>query len=55
MLKTYSKEAIQNIKNYVCDNVDFTGYDKYAYIEKYVFLLKTLVICVSFSLLLKLF
>lgn len=35
MLKTYSKEAIQNIKNYVCDNVDFTGYDKYAYIEKF--------------------
>lgn len=35
MLKTYSKEAVKNIKNYVCDNVDFTGYDKYAYIEKF--------------------
>lgn len=35
MLKTYSKEAIENIKKYVCDNVDFTGYDQYAYIEKF--------------------
>lgn len=35
MLKTYSKEAVQNIKNYVCDHVDFTGYDQYAYIEKF--------------------
>lgn len=35
MLKTYSKEAVKNIKKYICDNVDFTGYDKYAYIEKF--------------------
>lgn len=35
MLKTYSKEAIKNIKKYVCDHVDFTGYDQYAYIEKF--------------------
>lgn len=35
MLKTYSKEAIENIKKYVCDNVDFTGYDQYTYIEKF--------------------
>lgn len=35
MLKTNSKEAIENIKKYVCDYVDFTGYDQYAYIEKF--------------------
>lgn len=35
MLKTYSKEAVYNIRKYVCDNVDFTGYDQYAYIEKF--------------------
>lgn len=34
MLKTNSKKAIENIKKYVCDHVDFTGYDQYAYIEK---------------------
>ena len=35
MLKTYSKEAVQNIRNYVYDHVDFTEYDQYAYIEKF--------------------
>ncbi len=35
MLKTNSKKAIENIKKYVCDHVDFTGYDQYAYVEKF--------------------
>ena len=35
MLKTNSTKAIENIKKYVFDHADFTGYDQYAYIEKF--------------------
>ena len=34
MFKTNSKEAIKNIRAYIMENADFSGYDEYSYIER---------------------